>query len=144
MVAGCAAQSGADVTPHVGTWHYAQVTLVTNTCNSRVQTGESGDFVIDTAQPTSFHVMPNDGGDNFTCSLSGGSFDCPNRAAGTIDYRPSIDAVATYHVDADGDFSDAAHATGSQHATVDCTGSQCSLGGTFPCTFSQDFAITAQ
>jgi hypothetical protein len=131
------------VAPKIGTWHYAQVTLVTNSCNSNVQTGESGDFLIDASQLTSFHVMPNDGTESFTCSLSTGAFNCPNRTAGTMDYRPSIDAVATYHVDVDGTFSDPTHGSGTQKATVDCAGTQCSLGGAFPCTFSQRFAIVA-
>ena len=90
-----------------------------------------------------FHVLPNDGGMDFNCSLASGAFDCPNRLAQTYDYRPSYDALVTIHVDANGTFSSSTRATGSQDATVDCTGSSCSAYGTFPCDFTQDFVIVA-
>ena len=135
---------GATVAPKVGTWSYSEVTLVHNTCNPNVNNGEAGNFAIDQSSLTSFHVLPNDGNMAFTCTLDSGSFDCPNRIAQVYDYRPSVDAVATIHVDANGTFSSATSATGSQDATVDCAGSACSAYGPFPCTFSQDFAIQAQ
>jgi hypothetical protein len=126
-------------------WNYSGLTLVQNDCNQRLTQGEGGDFLIDAASTTSIHVNPNDGGDPFSCSLSQGAFDCPNRVAQTDDERPSIDAVFTVHVDVNGTFDAATHGTGTQQATVDCTGSQCNLAGTaFPCHFEQDFVITAQ
>jgi hypothetical protein len=132
------------VAPKVGSWSYEQVTFVRNTCNSSLDPGEGGNFAIDQSSLTSFHVLPNDGNMAFTCSLDTGAFDCPNRIAQVMDYRPSVDAVATIHVDASGSFSSASHATGSQDATVDCTGSACAAYGPFPCTFTQDFSIQAQ
>jgi hypothetical protein len=139
---GSGSNHGSDVTPQVGTWHYAQVTPVSNTCNPMLQHGEQGDFLIDAAQATSFHVIPGDGLGDFTCTLASGMFDCPNRAAFVQDYHPTVDAVITVHVAASGTFSDATHGTGLQQATVDCVGTQCAAIGT-PCTFSQNFAIVA-
>lgn len=135
---------GGSVTPKIGAWNYAEVTPVSNTCNPNIQHGEAGNFAIDAASLTSFHVVPNDGTDPFTCTLaSAGAFDCPDRAAAVQDERPTLDAVLTVHVIASGTFSDAAHATGAQHATVDCAGTQCALLGALPCTFAQNFAIVA-
>jgi hypothetical protein len=130
------------VAPKIGTWEYSQVTLVSNTCNNSINNGEAGNFGIDQSSLTSFHVIPNDGNPAFTCSLNNGAFDCPNRIAKTEDLRPSVDALITVRVDADGTFSDARHGTGRQTGTADCTGTDCGQFGT-PCTFMQDFAIAA-
>jgi len=133
---------GGAVTPAIGAWHYAQITPVTNTCNPTIDAGEAGDFGIDATSTTSFHVLPNDGTDPFTCTLSNSAFDCPNRAALVHDYRPGVDAVVTVHVIANGTFSDAAHAIGMQQASVECAGSACVALGA-PCTVTQNFAIVA-
>jgi len=132
-----------DYVPRIGAWDYSQVTLVTSTSNSSVNNGEAGNFGIDSASATGFHVLPDDGNMAFSCSLSHSAFDCPNRIAQVIDYRPNIDAVLTIHVDANGTFSSATRASGSQDATVDCSGSACSTYGAFPCDFTQDFVISA-
>lgn len=140
---GTDAPVAAVVAPKVGPWNYSQVTLVHSTCNSSVNNGEAGNFAIDQSSTTSFHVLPNDGNMDFTCSLTSGKFDCPNRIAQVIDYRPSFDAVLTVHVDANGTFSSAIDATGGQTATVDCSGTSCSAYGPFPCDFMQNFEIRA-
>jgi hypothetical protein len=149
IAAGCASQGGGttgggEVTPRTGVWSYSGLRLVNNTCNQQLSQGENGNFLIDTASTTSLHIDPNDGYDPFSCALSDGAFDCPNRIAKTEDERPSLDAVFTLHVDVNGTFDSASHGTGTQQATVDCVGSQCSVAGTLPCHFEQDFVITAQ
>jgi len=132
------------VLPKIGTWNYSQVHLVSTTCNQNVNNGEAGDFAIDAETTASFHVLPNDGYMDFTCSLSSGNFACPNRIAQMFDYRSSgIDAIVTIHVSAQGNFSSTTAGTGSQDATVDCTGSECDAYGPFPCGFTQDFSIVA-
>lgn len=127
--------------PRAGGWLYTGVTVVTNTCNPSIDRGQAGNFAIDQVAGTSFHILPNDGTAAFTCSLSKGTFACPDRASFVEDYRPAVDAVVTVHVTANGTFSDAAHGTGRQAGTVDCAGAACAALGTLPCTFTQDFAI---
>ena len=93
----------------------------------------------------SFRIVPGDGTNPFSCSLGDASFDCPQRLADTIDERPGADAVFTVQATADGRSSDSRHGSGRQDATVDCSGTACSLAGVpFPCTFSVDFVIVAQ
>ena len=134
---------GSLVEPKLGTWDYSQVRLITTTCSQNVNNGEAGNFAIDAATTASFHVLPNDGNPDFTCSLSSGNFACPDRIAQVYDYRPSFDAVVTIHVSAQGMFSSSTAGTGSQDATVDCSGTACDAYGPFPCDFTQDFSIVA-
>jgi len=135
--------SSGNVAPKLGGWHYTGVTVVSNTCNPNINQGEAGNFGIEQGTATSFRILPNVGTAPFTCTLSKGAFTCPNRVSFVQDNRPSIDAVVTIHVTADGTFSDATHGTGSQDGTIDCVGTACSALGPLPCTFRQDFAIRA-
>jgi hypothetical protein len=127
--------------PQMGGWNYTGVTVVSNTCNPSINHGEAGNFAIDQVAATGFRILPNDGTAPFTCTLNKGTFACPDRASFVQDYRPSVNAVVTVHVTANGTFSDATHGTGRQAGTVDCAGTSCSALGTLPCTFTQDFAI---
>ena len=135
---------GTPITPHTGVWFYDGVTPVSNDCNPAIQEGEGGNFLIDSASQTTFHVDPNDGHPAFSCTLSTGTFTCPSRITAMQDFHPSVDAIATAHVDVDGTFSSSVHATGTQRGTVDCVGSACGAYGTFPCHYQQKFAISAQ
>jgi hypothetical protein len=128
------------VTPKVGGWHYADVTPISNTCSSP-QDGNAGDFAIDAATATAFHVVPGDATDPFSCSLAGAAFDCPDRYNEQDDLRPSIDAVLTVHATAEGTFSSSIRGTGTQEATITCTGTACSAIGSFPCQFNVSFTI---
>ena len=137
--------NGGSVTPRVGSWHYAEVTPLSSTCSTTIQQADQpGDFAIDQSSPTTFHVIPNDSTAPFTCTLSNGAFDCPNRVAFAHDYHPAVDAAVTAHATAGGTFSSSTQATGHQDATVDCTGSACASLGTVPCSVSVHFAISAQ
>src|SRR5262249_23695808 len=98
---------------------------------------------IDQVVSASFRIVPTDGTDAFTCNTTGAQFDCPNRASFVMDYHPSIDAVLTVHAKVTGTFSDATHATGQQAPTADCVGTQCSVLGTVPCSFTVNFVIRA-
>lgn len=140
---GSGSGNGTAYVPKIGPWSYSQVTLVSTTCSQNVNNGEAGNFGIDSASSSSFHVLPNDGNMDFSCSLANSAFDCPNRIAQVYDYRPSFDAVVTIHVDANGTFTSSTRASGTQDATVDCSGAGCSAYGPFPCDFTQDFVIQA-
>ena len=133
------------VQPKAGGWHYAETTPISSTCPANTPTGANGNFVIDQVTAASFHVVPNDGTAPFTCTLSGGQFDCPDRAAATEDYRPQVDAVLTAHATADGTLTSTTRATGRQRATVSCAGTQCDALGpnTFPCSAEVSFVIEA-
>jgi len=134
---------GGSISPTAGSWYYDEVTQVATTCPTGVNHGEAGDFSIDQVVAAGFRVIPVDGTDPFTCSLTGKSFDCPNRASFTQGYPG---ATVTVHSTATGVFSAANRATGHQDATVDCVGTGCAaLGGTaFPCTFKVHFTIAAR
>jgi len=135
---------GGSVTPKVGSWHYAEVTPLSSTCSTTIQQADQpGDFAIDQSSATTFHVIPNDSTAPFTCTLSNGVFDCPDRVAFSHDYHPAADALVTAHATAAGTFSSSTQATGHQDATVDCTGSACASLGTLPCSLSVHFAISA-
>lgn len=128
--------------PRTGEWGYADITPVTNDCGYDVGGQNGGDFVIDTASATGFHIIPGDGTNPFSCSLAAGSsFNCPERAADSEDLRPSIDALITAHVTAAGTFTASTRASGHQDATVSCSGSQCSTLGQWPCHFKVNFVI---
>ena len=135
-------ESAVTISPLAGTWTYGELTPVSTTCNTTLAQGESGPFAIDTVTASSFRVVPNDGTVPFTCtSGANGQFNCPNRATGKIDLRPSlIDAQLTIRVTATGVFLDNSRARGKQDAVVTCAGTQCSSVGPMPCGFVVNFA----
>jgi hypothetical protein len=135
--------SPTSVVPRTGTWYYADANQVQNNCGYQID-GTAGDFMIDDASATKFHVDPDDGTEPFWCTLSNGSFVCPDRATQTEDLHPSFDAVITAHASATGTFSAVNRASGRQTATVNCAGSGCSALGSWPCTFKVDYDIAAR
>lgn len=130
------------VTPKVGGWEYDDITPVSSTCPTTVEEGGDGNFAIDAASSSSFHVVPADGTPAFSCTLTGSAFDCADRLTRTQDLRPSIDAVLTARATARGTFASSTHATGRQEANVTCAGTQCPA--TFPCAIKVDFSIRAR
>src|SRR5688500_1036745 len=80
--------------PGTGERYYADVTEISGTCAGGNE-GVSGGFVIDAATQTSFHVIPGDGTNPFSCNINGASFSCPDRALYEEDLRPGVDAVVT-------------------------------------------------
>lgn len=129
------------IVPQEGTWHYQEVTPISSNCAAG-DDGSVGNFAIVSASAAGFTVIDGEA-DPFGCSLSGNSFNCPNRAWYIEDLRPDVDAVLTAHATAQGTFSSATRATGTQEATVTCTGSACSLAGTWPCNFKVGFDVRA-
>ncbi len=133
------------VSPQAGEWFYAEHTPVSTTCPGNVDSGEAGDFVIDSVTASRFRVIPADGTAPFACTLTGGTaFSCPNRVTQTQPY-PTIDATLTVHGTISGTFSAADRASGRQQATVDCTGTGCIglAGGQLPCQYQVDFVVSA-
>jgi hypothetical protein len=137
---------GGSVTPHSGRWFYDETTPVSSNCPGIINQAEAGDFRIEQSTSAGFRVEPEDGTAPFPCTLSGTSFDCPERASDTQDYRDDgFDAVVTIHATAQGTFSSPSRASGRQDATVSCTGTQCNAlaAGALPCHFTVDFVIQA-
>ena len=150
IATGCVTNNGpmnpngsGSVVPQIGTWQYGQISPISNSCGQAIPQSQYGNFQIDGAGATSFHVDPQDGTAPFTCTLNGASFDCPDRAAGSDDLHPAYDAVVSFHATANGTFSTTTAGSGQQHATVSCSGSQCSQIASFPCQFAVSFSIDA-
>jgi len=127
--------------PQAGGWYYADVTQVSSTCTAG-DDGVDGGFLILSPSLTGFTVDDGDT-DPFNCTLSGGAFNCPNRASHIEDLRPTYDAVITAHATATGTFTSETRGSGSQSATVDCVGTACSAAGNWPCQFKVNFQIAA-
>ena len=126
-----------DFVPQAGGWHYDETTPISSTCPANTPAGEHGNFAIDQVTSGGFRIVPADGTAPFPCTLADSAFDCPDRAAFTEDYRPAVDAVLSAHATAEGNFASARRASGRQHLTLTCTGSQC--GVVFPT--SNSFAM---
>ena len=129
------------IVPAEGEWYYADVTPVSSTCIAG-DDGIAGNFAITSPSASGFTVLDGET-EPFNCSLSNNAFNCPNRAWYTEDLRPSVDAVLVAHASAQGTFSSSTRGTGTQEATVTCTGSACSAAGTWPCGFKVSFEIRA-
>jgi len=134
-----------NITPFTGGWTYTSLSPVSTTCSvpTSIAHGESGPFTLNSVTTSSFRVTPNDGLPAFTCSYSGGIFNCPDRVTATLDLRPFIDLAVTVQITATGLMSDSKHAQGKQDAFVSCVGSQCSLLGQMPCGFVDNFTVAA-
>lgn len=129
------------IVPREGQWFYADVTQISSTCGT-TDNGVAGGFAILGASAAGF--MVNDGDGQFGCSLSGNAFHCPNRAQALEDLRPDIDAVISAQATATGTFSSSTAGSGSQEATVNCTGSACAFAGhNWPCNYKVEFEIAA-
>lgn len=128
--------------PVEGAWHYVDHNVTTTNCPDLVDAGQiAGNFGITDATSAGFHVIPNDGTDEFDCTLAGATFDCPSRAA-FEEIIGSTTLVAS--VTAAGAFSSSTRGSGSQNGTVVCTGAGCAALGLATCTFIATFLIEAE
>jgi hypothetical protein len=136
---------GGDVDPAPGTWTYAEYAASTNTCKiDQIVTNGRGDFKLQNNGDGTLTIDPQDGTKSFTCTLSGSSLTCPERAAADTTTQ-GITAKAKVTVT--GTFSDDKSFSGTQNGSVTCTGAACAtvtglLGITFPCTFTVSFKAT--
>jgi hypothetical protein len=142
LVVACG-EEGGSVQPLSGTWTYGEFSASTNTCNSdQLVSNGAGDFKLVNNNDGSITIDPQDGTASFNCTLSGSSFNCPARGWKSMNIAGS--SLST-QVTASGTFSDSKNATGSQSATVSCTGAACAAAVAFlnitgfPCTFNVNF-----
>jgi hypothetical protein len=134
-----------NITPFTGGWTYTSLSPVSTTCSvpASIAHGESGPFGLGSVTTSSFRITPQDGLPAFTCSYSGGVFQCPNRITATLDLRPAFDLAVTVKITATGVMSDSKHAQGKQDAFVSCVGTKCNLLGQMPCGFVDNFTVMA-
>ena len=142
---GSGSGSGTGTTAYVpveGAWHYVDHDVTTTNCPDIVDAGQiAGNFGITDATSAGFHVIPNDGTNEFDCTLAGATFDCPSRAA-FEEIIGSTTLVAS--VTAEGAFSSSTRGSGTQNGTVVCTGAGCAALGLATCTFIATFLIEAE
>jgi hypothetical protein len=141
---------GGSADPPSGTWHFNGGSVVDDTCGyPSPPTDPDGDFTITNNGDSTFTVDEADGTRMFDCTLSGSSFNCPDRLYEDIDASP-LTAVVHVHVRATGSFSSDTQASGRETADVTCDGADCasvaSYAGisAFPCSYSQDFTASYQ
>lgn len=136
------------VSPTTGVWLYAPGSVFDDTCeHPDPPTDPTGEFTLTNNGDGTFTV---DDGDNvFECTLSGSSFNCPERLTEEVDATP-LDGVVSVHVSITGSFSSDTDVSGHQTANVTCVGADCATVATaggisgFPCSLSQNFTASFQ
>jgi hypothetical protein len=137
--------TGSAISPRAGAWISGKSTVVSNTCATQPQ-DDDGAFssMIEQVAPTSFRVVPDDGTAPFTCTTSDAQYSCPNVASLAMDYHPSFDAVLTIHAAATVTLTDSSHGSVRLETTLDCSGMQCGMFGSLPCSTTFEVPIQAQ
>lgn len=144
--------TAGDANPVTGIWHYDEYTEVVNDCNysDPIPGQDSGDFGLVNHEDGTFTVYPADNTDEFDCSLDKSDYECPSRAAATVDLSSQgVNAVLDITASVDGEFADDETAIGEQYADIDCAGADCSaveaqLMISFPCEIRVDFTASWQ
>jgi hypothetical protein len=141
--------AGANVDPKSGEWSYYDSEIVDNDCGPNAPIDPNGSFTLTVTGGGKFSI--NDGGydDAFECTYSGGSFNCPVRAA-KEESQVGVDAVAKYNVSVEGSIDSATEVSGVQTVQISCDGADCSIiAGYFevpqlPCSYSYSFSGSAK
>lgn len=130
--------------PEEGAWIYDEG-AVSDGCRlvEDVSNG-GGNFGITNSSSSGFHVVPNDGTEEFDCDLDGNEFTCDERL---VEDFSEMGVTINVRVIASGRLaSRTSIVDGQQDATVTCSGSNCDLaaslltdGGSFPCDISVDY-----
>jgi hypothetical protein len=141
---------GVTIDPVSGTWEFSGDEPDNDSCDVEGNTlgDPDGDFEIANHGDGTFTVTPDDDTGPFDCTLSGASFDCPDRYFDEVDADP-LDATVTIEASASGTFSSSTEASGVQEATISCDGPACSTieglaGISFPCDYTQTFTASAK
>jgi hypothetical protein len=145
----CDEDGDGEIDPVSGEWDFTGEPPDNDSCD--VEGNDLGDpdgiFEIVNHGDGTFTVTPDDVSDPFDCTLSGASFDCPDRYYDEVEV-PTMDAVVTIDSSASGTFSSSTEASGVQDATITCDGADCAAveayaGISFPCDYSQAFTAEA-
>ncbi len=138
---------GAAGDPSSGIWNYADNGIQDNTCGTDdVYSDPDTTFELSNKGNGTFTVDYNTDA-LFECTLSGSSFECPERLYSEIPV-PSIGVTLKYQASIKGTFSSDTRASGTQRMDITCEGAGCNLAGTLgytlPCYYTADFTATKQ
>jgi hypothetical protein len=143
--------TGVDVDPQDGAWLYQETGMTTNDCTFIANPSNGfGMYEVANQGGGMFTITPGDGTDPFTCSRSGGDFNCDERLSGTYDIGMGLgEATGNILVGIEGVLDSAVHMTAEQQGRIECEGADCGtaeqvLGVTFPCEFTIPFTGDAQ
>ena len=140
--------TGADAAPPSGVWLYMDGGIDKNNCGTDdVYRDADTQFVLTDNGDGTFTVDQG-AQEDFTCTIDGPDFDCPNRlfAEEPVDM---LDATVSWQVSLSGTFHSDTYMTGTQRADIDCAGTQCNLVSTalaiaLPCYYTVKFTAEKQ
>jgi hypothetical protein len=129
--------------PRSGTWSYEEDAVISNTCNDEVSALLSvaiTTFNLDYDEGDEFQI--EQGEDDVVCEIDGAEFTCGDITGDTTQV-PLLQAFVTGAVRYEGEFTNEEIANGTTTASVTCTGDDCDMIDSLPCTrvvtFSAEF-----
>lgn len=148
VLASCGGDGNGGVDPTTGVWLHSPGSIFDDACEyPDPPTDPTGEFTLTNNGDGTLTV--DDGEHVFDCTLSGSSFNCPERSRDDYDASP-LDAVATVLISVAGSFSSDTEMSGHQTANATCVGADCAAAATaigmagFPCSVSQNFTASFQ
>jgi len=138
---------GADANPRSGLWSYEDQGIQENSCGMDLYRDPDTTFGLTNNNDSTFTVDQGSSAEDFDCTITGSSFNCPQRLYGEYPIN-GVDANLKYTVSIDGAFASDTAMTGTQMAVVTCEGEACALapmvlGVDFPCNYTVAFGATA-
>lgn len=134
--------------PVSGLWNYYDGGIVANDCGTDdVVTDPDATFGLYNNGDGTFTVDQGNAGDPFLCTLTGSSFNCPERLSGSSPVQ-NYDITLHYTVSITGTFQSNSSMSGEQQVDVTCEGTDCPLAGqagyNLPCTYTVAFTASAR
>jgi hypothetical protein len=121
--------------PLEGTWSYAELSVVSNTCGDDYLVNPPSTFYIDYDGGNTFDIEL--GENDVTCTVSGVEFSC---TAYVVTFEIlALAATGRLSTTWSGSFSSEREAEGTSVLQVTCTGEDCSLITTLPCSRTVSF-----
>ncbi|MGB1014914.1 MAG: hypothetical protein ACPG4T_12325 [Nannocystaceae bacterium] len=138
---------GADANPRSGLWSYEDQGIEENSCGMDLYRDPDTTFGLTNHNDNTFTVDQGSSAEDFDCTITGSSFNCPLRLYGEYPID-GVDAKLKYTVSIDGTFASDTAMTGTQMAVVSCEGEACQLapqvlGVDFPCNYTVAFGAMA-
>ncbi|MGB1276928.1 MAG: hypothetical protein ACPG77_14375 [Nannocystaceae bacterium] len=138
---------GEDANPKSGLWSYDDQGILENSCGVNLYRDPDSTFGLINNNDNTFTVDQGSSAEDFDCTITGSSFNCPQRLYGEYPID-NVNANLKYTVSIDGTFASDTAMTGKQMAVVSCEGEACELapqvlGVDFPCNYTVDFGATA-
>jgi hypothetical protein len=130
--------------PSSGQWHYdGQQTEGCGNADDYL-TDPDGSFDLVNQGGGKFTIDPGDGTGAFDCTISGSTYECPDRLAKEVDIGQLGGGTVSIHARVDGDLGSSDSLSGKQSGTMSCDGAGCGsaesyVGTSFPCDFNVEF-----